>query len=90
MEINERVLAAKFEELLPHLGEAAADAGREGALAGAWGIELVAQASGCRARRCRQGGFAGGPARAAGRAGVPGGRGRKRLTESDPRRSQHK
>ena len=43
MEIDERVLASKFEDLLPHLDKRRpAGAGRGGAGAGGMGIELVA------------------------------------------------
>jgi hypothetical protein len=87
MEIDEQVLAAKFEALLPHLDERGRRLvlGAEARWVGHGGIELVARASGV-SRKTVSAGVAeleAGEDPLAGRIRREGG-GRKRLTESDP------
>ena len=87
MEIDEQVLAAKFEAVLPHLGERQRRLvlGAEARWLGHGGIELVARASGV-SRKTVSAGVAElevGEDPLEGRVRREGG-GRKRLTETDP------
>jgi len=87
MEIDEQVLAAKFEAVLPHLGERQRRLvlGAEARWLGHGGIELVARASGV-SRKTVSAGVAeleDGEDPLEGRVRREGG-GRKRLTETDP------
>jgi len=87
MEIDERVLAAKFEALLPHLDERGRRLvlGAEARWLGHGGIELVARASGVSRKTVAAGAaeLEGGEDPQAGRVRREGG-GRKRLPETDP------
>jgi len=87
MEIDERVLAAKFEALLPHLDERGRRLvlGAEARWLGHGGIELVARASGVSRKTVAAGAaeLEGGEDPQAGRVRRGGG-GRKRMPETDP------
>src|SRR5215470_6558359 len=87
MEIDERVLAAKFEALLPHLDERGRRLvlGAEARWLGHGGIELVARASGISRKTVSAGAteLEGGEDPLEGRIRREGG-GRKTLAETDP------